>query len=462
METIARRMPGTLPRRRTLPPKQRLKQAEKHAWRCFLVIVICAFLNLVLAIGNAHGVPMNTARVTIIQIAFTLFSGMAILGNPVPLQRQEQTVLGIISLFLVISTIVNGLDVKSIYNCMIIPLYIALGRSARWTKPSWMHFLIGAVTAVVLFEIFFSDKYNTFVAPGKYFLATREWVANGEVNESLKQGLYSGAYRGGGSFFALADHRISGPFLEPLSLGYFGFLMAVYYSALYNGKVIYRLAGIGTALFLSLASDSRAASAMIVIGSAILLTRIKLPKPSMWLAPVAVLFLSWLYYMLSSGDSSGDTIYRLSLTFDGLRTYSVWDIIIGNVWSEQIGDTGIIYVIHCMTLVGLLFAPIYYSGAITREQGTNPTFFAVMGFYITTTLLFGLALFSIKTASLLGYLIGIASWSGAITRTSVIPRGVKRKQLRGRVPYASGFARHTPSTPQGGNFSAVSRGNVGV
>jgi hypothetical protein len=46
--------------------------------------------------------------------------------------------------------------------------------------------------------------------------------------------------------------------------------------------------------------------------------------------------------------------------------------------------------------------------------------------YLTTMLMFGGAVFSIKTASLSGYLVGIASWVDSISKNSVIGTAKKR------------------------------------
>lgn len=402
--------------------------AEKHAWRCYLAVVFSMFLNMLLAIANANGIGMNNTKVVIIQIIVTLLSGSMILAKPVALKPAEQYALAVMVLLLLIGAGLHGFNAKAVYDCLIIPLYIVLGRSARQVRPKWMHWLLAAVVIIVGMEVLTPSLFTRIVNPGQYFLSTRAWVAEGGVNDALRDGLYTGAYRSGGSVFSIVDHRVSGPFLEPLSLGYFSVLMAIYYTALYNGRMWVRFGAIGLCLLLALLSDSRAASGLIVLSSLILLPRLKWPKATIWLAPVGVLFVAWLVYLRANGDNLGDTLYRLSLTFDGLRQFSVWQVIIGNVDSEALNDTGILYLIKNVGLLGLFVGIFLYSGSMSRDSKSNVAFFSVIAIYFTTMLLFGGAVFSIKVASLSGYIVGIASWADSISDKAVVGVGKKRRQ----------------------------------
>lgn len=411
-------------------------RAEKHAWRCYLAVVVSIFLNMLLAIANANGVGMSNGKVVIIQIIVTLLAGSMILVNPIRLKPAEQYTLGFMALLLVIGIGFHGLDLKALYDFLIIPLYIMLGRSARHVQAEWMHWLLAAVVFVVGMEVLTPSIFTRIVNPGEYFLATRDWVANGGVNDALRDGLYAGAYRGGGSVFSIVDHRVSGPFLEPLSLGYFSVLMAIYYAALFNGRLALRLGAIGICLLLALLSDSRAASGLIVLSSLVLLPRLKWPSAAIWLAPVGVLFAAWLVYFAAKGDNLGDTLQRLSLTFGGLREFSIWQVMIGNIDSGRLNDTGILYFIKDMGLSGLFVGIFLYCGAMTRDKKSNVAFFSMIAIYLTTMLLFGGAVFSIKVASLSGYLVGIASWADSISSKSVM--GVAKKRTHRRpIPWSA-------------------------
>jgi hypothetical protein len=197
-------MPHAIRRGASLRPGVRRKtraeisadKAEKHAWRCYLAVVFSMFLNMLLAIGNANGVGMNNSKVVIIQIIVTLLSGSLILANPIRLKPAEQYTLGGMALLLVIGAGFHGFNPKALYDCLIIPLYIMLGRSARQVRAEWMHWLLAAVVFVVGMEILTPSIFTRIVNPGDYFMATRDWVAGAGSNAAVRDGLYSGAYRG--------------------------------------------------------------------------------------------------------------------------------------------------------------------------------------------------------------------------------------------------------------------------
>ncbi|WBO20847.1 hypothetical protein [Sphingomonas abietis] len=366
------------------------------------------FLNFVLAILNQHGVAMDTQKVTIIQTFVTICCGSLLFSRYTKISDTSVMVLAGIFLLLLLTNFTNTPNVKTFYDCLIIPLYIALGASAFGVKERWMNGLLLFVSLFVGMEILAPSLYSSMVNPGAYFTATREWVGGQTANHAIDDGLYIGAYRGGGSIFSLADHRVSGPFLEPLSLGYFSIIMATYFASMYRGSLLYRLIVIGICIFLSLLSDSRAASAIIIIGTPILLLRVRVPTITSWAVSPIILLLSWSIYYFQPQFLTGDYFYRIGLTFEGMDQITIADLVLGRVPIEHMFDSGYSYLLHCVTPLGVFPIIWYCCGLFTRRRNSNPTIFLMLSLYATTTLLLGGAFFSIKTASLLGYIIGIA------------------------------------------------------
>ncbi|WP_179505615.1 MULTISPECIES: hypothetical protein [unclassified Sphingomonas] len=394
-----------------------------HAWRCFLALVVSMFLNMLLAIANANGLGMNNKLVTVIQIVVTLGSGAMILSQPIKLRPAEQYLLIVLVLLFLMASAVNGFNMKAMYDCLIIPLYIALGRSARAIKPRWMDWLLAAVTGVVLVELLAPSLFTRVVNPGGFFMATRAWIA-ANAGSAPDGGLYVGAVRGGGgSKFALADHRLSGPFLEPLSLGYFSVLMTIYYAAIHQSKWWVRIGAIGVCLLLSLVSDSRAATGIIVLSSLVLIYRVQLPAILIWLAPLAILGVALaIYWIQPTFLAGGDALYRIGLTFDGMKDSSVADLMMGKVNTDRVGDSGILYLVSCLGIIGLFAAIFYFSGMLSRRPGSATSIYVMIAVYLTTMLIFGGAVFSIKTASLTGFLVGLATWPHAAPKRAVQAR----------------------------------------
>jgi hypothetical protein len=257
-------------------------------------------------------------------------------------------------------------------------------------------------------EILASQVYVGLFDPAGYFSATRDWVANQKANAATAEGLYTGAIRGE-SVFAFADHRIGGTFLEPLSLGYFAFIMSTYYAGLYRGSAIIRTTAIVTCICIALASDSRVPTALILVSALFLTMRWRLPVIVLWLTFPVVILAVYVVYLQQFAFLYGDTFGRISITFDALSRVNLAQIMAGMVPLERVGDSGILYMLRCVGLVGMPIAVWFYSGAYTLRPGTNVSFFVMIVVYLTITLMFGGASLSIKTASLLGYLVGLAS-----------------------------------------------------
>ncbi|WBO23913.1 hypothetical protein [Sphingomonas abietis] len=384
------------------------KAAERHAFRCFIALTVSIFLNFALAILNQHGVGMDTQKITILQALVTVGSGCLLFARHTKLNAVSAIVLTGIILLLAITNLTGTPNIKTLYDCMVIPLYVAVGASAFHVRQRWMNLLFFSVLIIVGVEFLAPTLYTSLVNPGAYFTATREWIADQSSNKAIQDGLYIGAYRGGGSVFSLADHRLSGPFLEPLSLGYFSILMAVYYSSIYRGSFFYRAAIVALCAFLALLSDSRAASLLIVLGGALLLLRVRVPIFVAWITPVTALIVAWLIYYYQPQFLSGDYFYRIGLTFDGMDQVTIFDLLTGSTPVEHMNDSGYLYLIHCVTPIGLFPLVWYCCGLFTRRAGSNQTIFFIITLYATTTLLLGGAFFSIKTASLLGFIVGIA------------------------------------------------------
>jgi hypothetical protein len=387
------------------------KQAESRQTRpalCFAILCVAAFLNLALAFLHARGLPVSNGLVTAAQIIVTMLALPAFLSSrawPTPITAFA---LGFILFCTICTNLINPFDPKTVYDSLIIPVYIALGACAGTVKPRWMHLLLVTVLAISLIEMLFPSLYLSLFDPVGYLSATRGWLEGlGEKAGSGEKAL-DWASRAGGSKLGLSDRRIGGPFLEPLSLGYFAALMAIYYAGVHRGSLTAKLGAIIICLFLTLLADSRVPTILVVATSLFLLPRLKLPIVILWMTFPALLGITYLIYIMQADTLYGDTMYRLSATFDVLHKSSISGLAVGSISLARAGDSGIIYVIRCLGPIGLLIAIWYYSGVFTRRGRTNVGFFVAIAVYLSITLMFGGATLSIKTASLLGYLVGIA------------------------------------------------------
>ncbi len=381
---------------------------SRMPFACFILLVLSMFVNLILAFLHARGAPMSSGIVMAVQALITALAVPAFLSPRVRLRQTALFALSFILFSAIVMNFLNPFNIKTIYDIVLIPIYIALGMSASYIRPKWMNYLLIFVFVIVLLEIFAPEIYVALFDPAGYFSSTRDWVANQKANAATEQGLYTGAIRGE-SFFSFADHRIGGTFLEPLSLGYFAFIASTYYAGLYQGSRTVRTAAIIVCVCIALASDSRIPTALILVSTLFLTMRWRLPTLVLWLTFPVVILAVYTVYLQQFSFLYGDTFGRISITFDGLSRVSLAQIMGGMVPLERAGDSGILYMLRCVGLLGMPVAVWFYSGAYTMRPGTNVSFFVMIVVYLTITLMFGGASLSIKTASLLGYLVGLAS-----------------------------------------------------
>jgi hypothetical protein len=318
----------------------------------------------------------------------------------------------------ILTNLVNPFDAKSIYDSVLIPIYISLGMSATHVRPKWMNGLLLFVLFIVLLEIISPTIYVALFDPNGYLSSTREWLGEKKANDAMNDGLYAGSYRSGGSQFSFTNHRVGGPFLEPISLGYFAFLMSTYYAGIHRGSIFFKAVAIVICLMLALSADSRIPTVLILLSTVFLTLRLRLPVLVLWLSYPIVTLVIYLAYVGQFGFLYGDTYSRISITFASLETVNIGQILVGMVPIERVGDSGILYMLRCVGALGMLVAVWFYSGAFTYRRGTNVGFFVVITIYLAITLMFGGASLSIKTGSLLGYLVGLAAHFGSRPATN--------------------------------------------
>ncbi|BCA61048.1 hypothetical protein HMP09_0282 [Sphingomonas sp. HMP9] len=401
--------------------KSRLIAADGGGVRpflCFGLLFVSMFVNLILAFLRARGVPASTNSVIAVQAVVTALALPAFLMSLTKFRPMALFALGFILLSAIVTNVFNPFNLKSIYDSLLIPIYIGLGMSAATVRPKWMSFLLVFVVITALLEAVRPSVYVSLFDPAGYFSATREWVANQKASASSDDGFYTGAYRAGGSQFSFTEHRVSGAFLEPLSLGYFSVLMSIYYAGMHRGSFLVRILGIVTCLCLALASDSRISTVLILVSVVLLTLRPRLPAIVLWLTlPVAIAAVSAIYFGAASALFS-DTFFRLGITFQTLGATGLGATMIGKVPPDLAGDSGILYMLRCLGPLGMLVGFWLYTGAFTRRRGSNVAIFVMIAVYLAISLVFGGASLSIKTASLLGYLVGIGS---------AIPRKVREQ-----------------------------------
>jgi putative polymerase len=378
----------------------------------FFIVLLALFQNIVLAaVNNVYSI--NAGIVTITQLIITAGAVAMLFFRRQALNEEAAAAfVAIILLFVVAGFVSTKMNLRAIYDVFVIPVFMMLGLRVKKFPLSGIYILIAIVLVVALLDSIFPDTYIALFNPQKYYLNTRIWLADAADSTTSDLGLYVGATRASNNVldFLGADHRAGSIFLEPLSLGYFATISLI--GILFAGRGISKYVGLSACLILTILADSRTGFAASLFLIAIFPFIRRIPVSFILGFPVIGFFLLFLVYKFAGPQ--GDLGYRLSVTFDPLGKALVSDLILGGLNTDEIQDSGFIYLIANFGLLGAALAILLNSGVlITRFSDVRIPTAAIIYIFFSAT--FGAALFSIKTASLLGFILGTAA-SGALRR----------------------------------------------
>lgn len=366
-------------------------------------------MNFALALVNANFTMMSTTIVLASQLALTAAAALVIALDPPKVSPAfVVALLAVLLGYLLAGLFHQELDPRSLYNVLVIPIFMLLGMTLKQLRAWMINIPMAVVTVVALADGLLRDQFAAVVNPLSYYRLTRDWVASQNSAFSEDTGLYVGADRSGGLVFSfISDHRVGSIFLEPLSLGYFAVIIVIAYAVIYDGNRYKFLAGGAVCLFLTLLADTRTAAFLVLFSCVIVLSVRRVPRVLALMMPAIIITLGGIMYFMDQGGG-GDLTFRLGLTYKAFFQANSLSFLLGDVSSEQIYDSGMISIIHDTGVVSSLLGIYLVSGCINFywKRFSSVPFLAIV--YVMTTLLFGGAVFSIKTAAMFGMLIGVS------------------------------------------------------
>jgi hypothetical protein len=362
-------------------------------------------MNFGLALVNANVAGMNPTIVLAAQLALTAAAAVVILLDPPRVSPSFVIAILVVLLgYLLAGLFHQKLEPRGLYDVLVIPIFMLLGMTLHQLRAWMINIPMVVITLVGLADGLLRDQFATIVNPLSYYRATRLWVAAQDSAFSEDNGLYVGADRAGGLVFSfISDHRVGSIFLEPLSLAYFAVVATIVYAIVYRNQRGKFLAGGAACLFLALLADTRTAAFIVFLSIVATLFVKHVPRILVFLVPVAIITLGGLIYLMAG---EGETAFRLSLTYDAFMQMDSLSFLLGDVTSEQMSDSGLIEVIHNVGVVSAVVVIYLVSGILSFEWRRYSIVPLLAIIYVMVTLLFGGAVFSIKTAALFGFMLG--------------------------------------------------------
>lgn len=382
----------------------------------FWLVAAGVGFNFVLAIANAHVLSISGTHVQIVQLAITAAALLLtfLRGGPAVPFAFPALVVAFVVLSAISAFAAGASDIKTIYDVVLLCTFIALGSTVGRLPLRVLNWMLLLSAAVAAFEYLMPAAYTQLVDPLGYFSSTRAWVAEA-MGDTFTDGAALGisGIRGGGESWlglSMGGHRVGGIFLEPLGQGYFAAVLAIFYSYHFQDDFRRRTLACIACLMLALISDTRLA--VLLIGFFYIAAPIarRLPAKVAYLVPVLGLAASMLMFSIS-GDSTSEFVFRLSLTFQTLLHTPLYNLLFGGVDLTFAADSGIVTILSRAGLLGLAVFFVIGSGLASMHWRV-PTVLILVSIYLFATALFGAAFLSIKTAALLGLLIG-ATGTGA-------------------------------------------------
>jgi putative polymerase len=374
------------------------------------IVIVAVCFNALLAIVNGHGVQLNRGIIVFAEIAIYSAALAVIVFNA---DRKMQPWF-LLAFFIVLNAVLLSLgngnfNAKYPRDVLVIPVFIMLGMT--W-KPKDLErpivMLQSIVAGVAFVEAFLPGTYADTMQIIKYYINTRDFAANSFWNNEST--LFLSATRPGERFFSFINMpRLSSVFLEPVSLGNYCVVIAIFVVAYWqNLAVRTRAYLIVSTLALLIGCDGRLAATSIVIVTAGMLFFRNLSSRWSILYMPAILLASALFVASSNIDLHADNFSgRLAGSIATLSSVDTLGLLGLNAdLSVMAADSGISYFIITQSVLGVI---VIWSAVCLLPLGhLSATRLYVHGIaiFVPLTLMVSFSFFSIKVASLMWFLFG--------------------------------------------------------
>lgn len=383
-------------------------------WLILILSVLCVTFNGLLAIVNANIFDLGPVHVITSEALLLALGGFVIFltglrDNDIPFICFA---LGYLILVLLLSMLNQSIFPDPLRNIAIIVIFFMLGSRANFDTIRNAMYVICTIIIVVLgVEALDTPTYVSWFEPAKYYEATRG-LEDSPFNDT---GLFSNSLGFESRFsFGLLDHRASSVFLEQVSLANFSIVLMLMLCAFW-GKLtlLARTFFVFSIVAFVVTTDSRSAIGIAALALAGYHLFPRIPAFGTILVMPASLVLSFLTVKVVGASAGDDIIGRISLTMHTLGELTLGDMFgLNALMAASFGDSGYTYIIHSMTIFGLLALWLLFAVSIPGVNVPQRRFAFLLNAVLAALLVIGgTAIFSMKVASLIWLLAGfVRQW----------------------------------------------------
>ena len=408
-----------------------LADSPDFNWVAGALVIGAITFNSILCFMNTHIATIQTSSVIVSEMAIL---GLALLAIHRTIEPRYAIIMAVIIIYTLVLAFIRsgispneGLNVKISRDLLIPVTFLVLGKAQSNIKvaDNIVYVATAAILFFAIFEYLYLDAYLNV------FRVTEYYVARGTLDALSPSLQYAGglmvsgirpAEQGRALLPFLGDHRVSSLFLEPIGLGNFGCLVTLWAVARSKMEQRLRFWSIAAGIALIVLSDTRFNAAFLVLGIPILLINPRITTPAIVAMPFILIF-----GLLLSAALSGQSHAEIRDNVPFLEGMSVQDRLLysGRVLLDfdifnwlgmkatlaQTFDAGYAYVLTNIGLIGLAASWFWFMslGGHSRYfyafRNANAAYFAAF-FCISASQ------FTIKTAALLWFLMGVLSVAG--------------------------------------------------
>jgi putative polymerase len=318
--------------------------------------------------------------------------------------------IGIFVSYMIMLFAMQGVaDPKAVRDVMVPVIFIALGSRVKSLALADMMMVVAAILIILfaLIEYFLLENYLN------YFNVLGYYISKGAVRLEETFGISRGLFISGNRpeprtiLPFLGQHRVSSVFLEPVSMGNFGVITFAW--AMFRQQWAGRYFLFVAALFMVTMADARfGLFTCILIAAASPFFRI-IPR-TVWLV-MPFLFLALIAaYGLISGTNGGpnDLSGRIAVTAHILTDLSP-GVVFGFEATERFtADSGLVYTLTKFGLIGFIGLWAAYVFMPFKDPKAWQ-FHSMMTVYLLLIMVISNSFYSIKTGSLMWFLLGTVS-----------------------------------------------------